>query len=258
MAIDNKTTAYLGKEFRHYKTPDLVRFGSKYDGGYVLSETDVKNTEQLISCGINTNWDFEFDFFSKAACEVDAYDASVSMKLFVRQFFGSMSRFEFYDALFIKFFKWVQFKRFFRGRVKFNKKYVGPPEFGNEYIELTEIFNQTKANQIFLKIDIEGGEYRILDQILEAQNRLSGLIIEFHDVDLHYQKVKQFIRQLDLSIIHLSVNDNQPLTKDGIPLVLEISFSANYVQEDILESYPTPLCRMNRPNGTLCKIEFEN
>ena len=63
---------------------------------------------------------------------------------------------------------------------------------------MEEVFDLTDKSDIFLKIDIEGSEYRILDSILENQNRISGIAIEFHDCDLHLDKIKRFIDKLSI------------------------------------------------------------
>ena len=43
-------------------------------------------------------------------------------------------------------------------------------------------------DKILLKIDIEGSEYRILEDIISIKDSLNALIIEFHDIDLHKDK----------------------------------------------------------------------
>ena len=44
---------------------DLVRFGSKFDGGYLLNEIDLTKSDTLISLGIHENWDFEKEIYEK-------------------------------------------------------------------------------------------------------------------------------------------------------------------------------------------------
>jgi len=38
-------------------------------------------------------------------------------------------------------------------------------------------------------MDIEGGEYRILDNLIKHQDKICGIVIEFHDIDLHLEKI---------------------------------------------------------------------
>ena len=58
---------------------------------------------------------------------------------------------------------------------------------------MTSIFERIKSNKIFLKIDIEGSEYRILDDLIRYQDLIKGLVIEFHNIDLHMEKILNFI-----------------------------------------------------------------
>ena len=45
--------------FQPYKVSDLIRLGSRNDGGYLVSEIDIKNTDSLISLGTSFDWQFE-------------------------------------------------------------------------------------------------------------------------------------------------------------------------------------------------------
>ena len=40
----------------------MIRIGSKYDGGYLAEIESIKNSNILISMGINNNWEFEKSF----------------------------------------------------------------------------------------------------------------------------------------------------------------------------------------------------
>ena len=70
-----------------------------------------------------------------------------------------------------------------------------------------------------------GNEYRILDQIIKYQDQLTGLVIEFHNCDLMFEKIKLFIEKLNLDLVHIHVNNFGILTKEGFPTVLELTFS---------------------------------
>ena len=58
------------------------------------------------------------------------------------------------------------------------------------YMSLKNVLNKFSENKkIFLKIDIEGEEYRLLNDLIKNSDLLSGLVIEFHYVDININKI---------------------------------------------------------------------
>ena len=47
------------------KTPNLIRFGGKLDGGYVVDLEIVKKCNTLITFGLGPDWSFELDYIKK-------------------------------------------------------------------------------------------------------------------------------------------------------------------------------------------------
>ena len=93
---------------------------------------------------------------------------------------------------------------------------------------MDSVFKETDSSKLFLKIDIEGSEYRILDDLINNENRITGLVIEFHDCDLHIDRIQSFVERFKLPLVHIHANNFAPTTEDtGLPLVLEITFSKN-------------------------------
>ena len=56
-----------------YKTK-LIRLGSENDGGYLINENVIGKVDNLVSLGIEHNWDFEKDMYYKSNCKIHAYD----------------------------------------------------------------------------------------------------------------------------------------------------------------------------------------
>ena len=79
----------------------------------------------------------------------------------------------------------------------------------------------------FLKLDIEGDEYRVLDDIVKYSKNLNGLVVEFHNVDLHKQRIIKFINDLPLQLIYIHPNNAAPLNADEDPTIIEMTFSEN-------------------------------
>ena len=96
------------------------------------------------------------------------------------------------------------------------------------YKSLAKIINENKLNfDTFLKVDIEGAEYRILDDILEYQNIFTGIVLEFHDVDFHKQKIKSFIDSLKLDLTHIHANNSSIIDMQNDPTCIELTFEKN-------------------------------
>ena len=79
-------------------------------------------------------------------------------------------------------------------------------------------------DKVFLKVDIEGSEYVILEDILKVQNKISALIIEFHDIDKNRAIIENFIQRLELSLTHIHPNNYGKLDENNDPIIIELSF----------------------------------
>ncbi|MAW14180.1 MAG: hypothetical protein CML57_08215 [Rhodobacteraceae bacterium] len=105
-----------------------------------------------------------------------------------------------------------------------------------------------------LKIDIEGWEYRILEDILATDKKLTGLLVEFHDVDLHIDKIVNFIGSFNLDLLHVHVNNNAPISPLGIPMVVEMTFGKAADGDVLAHQFPHALdqpCNAKKPDPVL-------
>ena len=120
----------------------------------------------------------------------------------------------------------------------------------NNFTNFENILNTWGSNYFFLKMDIEGNEYRILDHIIQNQTNMLGMTIEFHDCDLMCNKIKNFIEKLDLDLVHIHVNNFCDITTDGFPTVLELTFSPKiYNQARESNEFNFPLEGIDQPNN---------
>lgn len=215
--------ANLPKFFSFKSSVDLIRLGRDYDGGYLVSQADVENSDLLIGLGICDDWSFEEDFLRRKKVDVYAYDASINEKYFLKRALKSI-------LLMNKFYRIknpFKYKQFFsQQNVHHIKKFVGLNCSNESHCTFLEAFNKTNHQNIFLKIDIERSEYRFLDDLIANQNRISGLVIEFHDCDIHLKAIEKFIKNFGLQLVHVHANNHGPIRlDDGLPLVLELTFS---------------------------------
>ncbi len=220
---------------------DLIRIGRDNDGGYLVEKKSLENTQSLISLGISDDWSFEEQFLKKnkntsIKCFDDVLDEKLLLKKIIIQFV-----FFFYNRNFRLLKKhistYLSFLRM-KKKIQFNKKKIS-------YNDLNKILNQEK-NNIFLKIDIEGGEYRILDDLLLNQKKIIGLVIEFHDCDLHRKKILEFLSSFNLTLVHIHGNNFAERDLNNDITVLELTFSKNPVQVGDINILPN---KLDMPNN---------
>ena len=246
MFYDENMKALLPNFFLLKQAKDLVRIGSDYDGGYLVSQKDIEKTDLLIGLGISDNWSFEEDFALRNDVEVFAYDASVNFKFWLKRVIAETIKNPLKLYAFKKFFSYTFF---FKGKHKHIRKFVGLNSKDNINCTFTEVLNQTKSKNIFLKIDIEGSEYRFLHDIIANQKRITGLVIELHDVDIHLNEIQKFINQFSLNLVHVHANNFAPIrADDDLPITLELTFSK---YADVSKEYSLPHM-LDMPNNKNC------
>ncbi|MDA9930202.1 hypothetical protein N9E91_03065 [Alphaproteobacteria bacterium] len=212
----------LPKYFLPKKCDDLIRVGNEFDGGYLIRSSDLTSSTALLSFGICDDWTFESDFFNKKEIPIYAFDGSLTRNFWLKKFLASLLR-----GNFLKIFDFFRWKLFFTGKKKFFSIFVGlngPHNFLG-FDEVRQRADIDLGEKFFLKVDIEGWEYRLLDSIVNAADQISGAVIEFHDVDLHLEKIEKFIKEFPLSIAHVHANNFAHSDPTGCPLVIEVTFS---------------------------------
>lgn len=112
-----------------------------------------------------------------------------------------------------------------------------------------------KAHRLFVKMDIEGAEYRVLPELLPTADRIAAIVIEFHDCDLLWERLMEVIEAMltRFAIVHTHGNNCAPLMREsGIPRVLEISLANRDLispEELALQNDRTyPLPTLDMPN----------
>ena len=242
----------IDKVLKPKKKYKLVRLGSLNDGGYLVGENSLKNAETLISFGIEDNWQFEKDFqITNMNSKVKCFDDKSILKYLVKKFIIELFLLPYYRRLnFIKYFKNIINFLKIRKKIDFIQKKIS-------YDDLKNIFIFIKKDNIFLKIDIEGSEYRILEEIIENQSRIIGLVIEFHDFDYHKNIIYDFCKKLNLSLIHIHPNNFSPKDKNGDPLVIELTFERNPRIVDDNLVLPHELDMKNNPLESDIELTFK-
>ena len=224
----------LPKLFKPNNQYKLNRIGSDNDGGYLVEENSLKNSECLISFGLGFNWSFEKHFFKLKNCRIDCYDHTIKYSLIKKYSRKSIINFfkiktflnlDFYKRNFQEVLLYKDYKKFFSGK---KNHYLAAIGIGKNKKSIKEVIESMKTHPIFFKIDIEGSEYRILKDLIKYQKLISGLVIEFHDIDLHREKIKKFIENFELKLCHIhgqNPGGNEYLDENGDPTQVEMTFT---------------------------------
>jgi hypothetical protein len=228
----------------------LTRIGKNNDGGYLVELQDVQNAECLLGLGINDDWSFEKDFCAKKDVNLLAFDASVSASGFLKRALKTLPAF-FLPVFVRRVATYLDYKFFFRGKRRHIRSFVGvdaPPS----YLSMRHVFDMVRAKDLgkcFLKVDIEGSEYRILEDLIENAQATTGLAIEFHDCDLNMGRIETFVARYPLHLVHVHANNFSPLTHTDLPLVLELTFSeVEPVTTDVTLPHPADMPNNKRQN----------
>jgi hypothetical protein len=79
---------------------------------------------------------------------------------------------------------------------------------------------------VVVKMDIEGAEYEIIEQIVLLNKKIPVLLIEFHETEICRQSFEKSLNLLKKNFIlaHTHANNYSGLSSDGIPRTVELTF----------------------------------
>jgi hypothetical protein len=212
-----------------YNFDNKYRCGVDQDGGYVLAELDGKY-DCYISAGISNEESFSRDFINKY--KMTKYNSYA--------FDGTIDDYPYHYTKDITFIK-KNINSFFDDN-NANLAY------------LSNIYNN-----IFLKMDIEGGEYPWLLQIKEEKLlNFKQIIIEFHGITdngwkCRYDDKVKCLEKLSKThyIVHAHGN-NYAKVVNNIPDVIELTYVNKKYFKSVpkLNTIPLPIINLDFPNNT--------
>lgn len=233
-----------------------TRLGIARDGGYVICRDDMKEADFLLSFGLSSEWSFEQKFaMSNPNSPIHIYDYSVGLIVFIENFFRECIKFLAWRSNFRLIteklrviFRYISFFR--NGRLHFRSR-IASPLHGNLDVSIAEVFSRVTSNKIFLKVDIEGSEYRVLSEIFEFKDRIVGIAIEFHDVNFMFDKFNDALILLNkaFDIIHVHGNNYSYFDKvSKLPDAIELTFSRRPEHIKRNQSFQVPNGNLDFPN----------
>ena len=219
----------------------LARIGSRNDGGYVVPLDAVRAADALLSFGLSHDWTFERDFKRQnAQAVIHCYDHTVSLRTAFQYSIGQLLRFAllFRASALPKAFTWIDYLVFFRAdRIHFKQRVWRDRQNNSATIE--DVFSRLPAAiEVFVKMDIEGSEYRVLDDLLRHSANIAAMAIEFHDVDILSDRFNSLVGKImcNFHIVHLHGNNMGGTTPYGFPIAPEITF----LNKRFFKSPPSP------------------
>ena len=220
---------------------ELIRLGSKNDGGYLISN-DLSGIEACFSPGVSNISEFE----------KDCADLGLQIFLADRSVDGPS----------------IEHERF-----NFIKKYIGA-NTSTDFITIDDWVNSSIPNSksdLMLQIDIEGYEYETFLSISNnLMNRFRIIVGEFHNFDQIWNRAffklasHAFYKILQThSCVHIHPNNCcGSLTKYGlkIPQIMEFTFLRNdrIINSSFANIFPHPLDSDNysKPHMSLPKCWY--
>ena len=205
----NMKQVSIPKIFKPYKCDDLVRLGKIFDGGYLVNREDVIRTKTLLSFGIGSDFSFEEQFANLSGCSVIAYDDTENVK----------------DN--------INYKNFFGYKHTHVNKKVSDVN-SDDSVSLRDILSNV-GERTFLKCDIEGAEYKLLDDLIEYSDLFTGMVFEFHNLNMsgNLNEVSAFIGKVKQQLVHVHINNymyykvGEGPEQQNIPDVFELVFSSS-------------------------------
>jgi hypothetical protein len=252
-------------DFHPVQCETLARVGSPNDGGYVVPLDAIKAAHALVSFGLSHDWTFERDFKRlNGDAIIHCYDHTVSLGTAFQFSIGQLLRFIllFRTRALRKIFTWIDYELFFRSEGTHFKQKISPDNRDNG-ATIDDVFGRLPvACPVFVKMDIEGSEYLVLDDLLQHSGSIVAMAIEFHDVDTRPDLFNSLVEKIkrDFYIVHIHGNNMGGLARFNFPKAPEITFLCkrffNSVPSPSCSKYPIP--GLDRPNNPrLPEFAFE-
>ena len=221
----------------------MKRIGSPNDGGYVVPLAAIFQADGLLSLGVSDDWSFDKEFKEiNPATVIHAYDHTISSGVFFSRFLKSLLKFLLASSTLANtkhaLETFLAYPQFFNGTIAHHfREAIGSKKNANA-TDVKKAISRLGKEKLFIKCDIEGSEYEIIEDVLEFQSRIVCLTIEFHHLGTRREEFMNAIRKLQsfLTIVHVHGNNWGSLTSDGFPEVIELTM----VRSDIFLQYQAP------------------
>jgi len=243
----------------------LVRVGRDFDGGYVLPRHVIEASAALLSLGVNDDWSFEEGALAiNPALRVTCVDGTTGMGRILRKtgakaidMIGHLLSLQLRkvarDISYLA--KPLAFRRFFARHELLPLMVAASGAPGT--ITLPQLMARVTGGRadcaVLVKIDIEGAEYQALAGSMQCLENATGLLIEFHGLDRHWEEFEACMAALGKTfhVAHIHGNNfDGCIEHTRVPITLELTLvNRRLVQGPALpETAPYPRAGLDMPN----------
>lgn len=265
------------RAYRPVEIDGLIRMGRDHDGGYVVPGHAIDTSHSLLSLGVNDDWSFEEAVLARnPAILVTCVDATTGMARILRKtaqkafdLLGNLLTLRLAKARRNTAYlaKPFLFHRFF-SRHQLLPLMVAPRNAPGE-VRLSTLLDRVTAGRkdqwVILKSDIEGAEFDVLADSIGRLGQVSMLAIEFHRLDLNWERFTACMSTLmrDFHVAHVHGNNfDGCVPGTGVPITLEVTL----INKALVKGSPPPsrlaypipnrdMC--NTPKRVDIQIDFE-
>jgi hypothetical protein len=239
---------------------DLMRLGLPRDGGYVVPAAAVNGAAVLLSLGIKYDWSFEAAFArANPHVRIIGVDPGIGRAVFARRLVrgaaatlaaavrgDSRGRRKHAAAA----TNAIAYFRFFRGRARHIASAVAAAP-GPGRVTLGALIHEAAPaapHSVFVKMDIEGGEYEVLGCAVEHHRHISCIVAEFHRLGARSRAFNALLARLQehFEIVHVHGNNYASFDRDNdFPDAVEVTL----LHRDLMPApAPTATCDYPRPD----------
>lgn len=235
LLLAERTLKKIAEKIEVVNLGELIRIGPEYDGGYLC--LDIYKKPNLLSGGAGKNIDFE-KFFAFRGSRVDIYDPTV-------------------ETLNTSIEKINHYQIGLEGTE--SGKFMTSRNLESAYKNLSDNNDKNLGN--YLKLDIEGSEWDLLEQSFEQLDIFDQMFIEFHNLYMlssakyrnTYEKVNDYLFS---HFYVVSINSNNwdqfiNFGKSFTPITYEITFvnkRHHYLLQTLTQSNYLDLISPNNKN----------
>ena len=223
---------------RPYRVTTKIRAGKLRDGGYVIEESSLKDIEVIYSYGVGWDISFEKALLKKINKMYRIFDPTTDVSTFAKHGYIKDKGYYYLFKYFVATSLWkpyVYLHRTLGYKIKFYSEGLGTHKEGkyDSFPNHLKRFGD-ENKKIFLKIDIDGGEYEIFKDanFIASLKNVVQLAIEFHNVKERLSELENIITTLNkkFDLIHIHGNNwGGAFEYNGkqVPNVLELTFITN-------------------------------